>query len=132
MHRSDGEIPLASIRLIGAMAGVDTAAVHELYQGGLWALTDTGYRIADLLGCELVDGTLEQARDEWNRMRATLMPVILRRDNHTCQYCGAQDDLTIDHITPLARGGTNVLDNLQAACRSCNSAKGARTPEEWR
>src|SRR5690242_16380297 len=67
MHRNDGDIPLASLPLINALAGIngDAPVAHELYQNGLWTTTDTGYRIADLLGCEVVDGTLEQIRDEW-------------------------------------------------------------------
>ena len=49
---------------------------------------------------------------------------IGRRDGFHCQHCGATSDLTIDHITPLVRGGSNELDNLQFLCKSCNSRKG--------
>ena len=37
--------------------------------------------------------------------------------------------LEIDHIHPLARGGTNKLDNLQVLCRSCNARKWANEEE---
>jgi len=37
----------------------------------------------------------------------------------------------IDHIVPLARGGTQFPSNLQLLCRSCNARKGALTMEEW-
>jgi 5-methylcytosine-specific restriction enzyme A len=40
-----------------------------------------------------------------------------------CSSCGATDDLSADHIVPKARGGRNVLSNVQVLCRSCNSAK---------
>ncbi|QRO33990.1 HNH endonuclease [Chromobacterium violaceum] len=40
--------------------------------------------------------------------------------------CRSIEDLTIDHIKPLSRGGTDDLVNLQFLCRPCNSAKGAR------
>ena len=43
-----------------------------------------------------------------------------------CVHCSSSDDLAIDHIIALARGGTNDLENLQLLCRSCNSRKGAR------
>lgn len=43
-----------------------------------------------------------------------------------CWMCGADAD-SIDHVIPLARGGTNWPSNLRPACRSCNSAKGARS-----
>lgn len=37
----------------------------------------------------------------------------------------------IDHIVPLAKGGTNNADNLQILCRSCNCSKGAKDPIDW-
>lgn len=56
---------------------------------------------------------------------------ILRRDGHTCQYCGKTDlMLTVDHIVPSSRGGTDSWENLVAACVSCNNRKGDRTPHE--
>lgn len=56
---------------------------------------------------------------------------ILRRDGYKCCYCGRGDlTLTIDHIIPKARGGTDSWDNLVTACTKCNNKKGDRTPEE--
>lgn len=56
---------------------------------------------------------------------------ILRRDGHTCQYCGhVEVQLTIDHILPRARGGVESWENLVAACVKCNNKKGDRTPAE--
>jgi 5-methylcytosine-specific restriction endonuclease McrA len=42
-----------------------------------------------------------------------------------CSYCGAPAE-HIDHIDPLARGGSPDWDNLTAACASCNTSKQAR------
>jgi 5-methylcytosine-specific restriction endonuclease McrA len=59
---------------------------------------------------------------------------VLRRDAYTCAYCGRPGD-TVDHITPLSRGGerTSWL-NTVAACgggaRSCNARKANKTPAE--
>ncbi len=53
---------------------------------------------------------------------------ILERDEYKCQYCGAGIDtcpLDIDHVLPVAKGGTNHPSNLVAACSTCNSGKGA-------
>ncbi len=56
---------------------------------------------------------------------------ILKRDNYRCQYCGKwEPDLTIDHVIPKNRGGTESWENLVACCHKCNSFKGNRTPEE--
>lgn len=57
---------------------------------------------------------------------------ILRRDNHSCQYCGASAPdakLTVDHVMPTALGGTDVPTNLVTACRDCNAGKSA-TPAD--
>jgi len=44
-----------------------------------------------------------------------------------CAYClRPTKHLTIDHVTPLARGGSHTPENIVMACRSCNSKKGAR------
>ena len=56
---------------------------------------------------------------------------VLHRDNYTCQYCAIKKhDLTIDHIIPRSRGGTDSWDNVIAACLKCNVKKGNRTPRE--
>lgn len=54
---------------------------------------------------------------------------VLRRDRHTCMYCGDRGD-TIDHIMPRCRGGKDTWDNMVAACGPCNNVKDDRTPEE--
>ena len=47
-----------------------------------------------------------------------------------CQYFLPFRNLTIDHIVPRSRGGTNHPDNLQLLCQACNSTKGAGTQSE--
>ena len=56
--------------------------------------------------------------------------AILKRDHHTCQYCGSFKSLTVDHIIPTSKGGKDVWANLVAACRSCNERKGDLTLKE--
>lgn len=55
---------------------------------------------------------------------------VLRRDNHSCQYCGSTKNLTIDHVIPRSKGGQHTWDNVVAACERCNSTKGDRLPHE--
>lgn len=58
--------------------------------------------------------------------------LILKRDGHTCQYCGyTGPKLTIDHVIPKSRGGDESWQNLAASCLDCNNCKDNRTPEEW-
>ena len=48
-----------------------------------------------------------------------------------CVYCGSRQSLTIDHLVPRIRGGSDEADNLVYACRRCNSSKGGRDLVEW-
>ena len=55
---------------------------------------------------------------------------VLRRDHHSCQYCGSSKRLTLDHVLPRSKGGPHTWDNVVTACERCNSRKGDRTPTE--
>jgi 5-methylcytosine-specific restriction endonuclease McrA len=56
---------------------------------------------------------------------------VFRRDNHTCQYCGARPARpTLDHVIPRHMGGAHTWDNLVTACPACNLKKGGKTPEQ--
>ncbi len=56
---------------------------------------------------------------------------ILQRDNNRCQYCGSTGEkLSIDHVMPRSRGGSDTWENVTTACLSCNVMKGNRTPQE--
>lgn len=57
---------------------------------------------------------------------------ILRRDNHTCRYCGASAPavkLTVDHVVPEVLGGATEPSNLVTACEPCNSGKTSMPPD---
>ncbi|MFN6584455.1 MAG: HNH endonuclease [Aulosira sp. ZfuVER01] len=55
---------------------------------------------------------------------------VLRRDHHSCQYCGSKKSLTLDHVIPRSQGGPHAWNNVVIACERCNSYKGNRTPFE--
>ena len=52
--------------------------------------------------------------------------LVFERDGRRCRRCNSTDRLTIDHIHPHSRGGSNDAENLQTLCHPCNSSKGAR------
>ena len=56
---------------------------------------------------------------------------IFAEQDYRCRACGEKHRLTIDHMKPISRGGSNHPDNLQGLCRQCNASKGAKTMEEW-
>ena len=51
--------------------------------------------------------------------------LIKARDQHRCAYCGATEELTIDHVRPRSRGGETNASNCVTACLACNQAKGS-------
>ena len=53
---------------------------------------------------------------------------VFLRDRFSCQYCGATDDLTFDHVVPRSRGGQTTWENVCAACSPCNLRKGGMMP----
>jgi 5-methylcytosine-specific restriction endonuclease McrA len=58
---------------------------------------------------------------------------LFRRDGNLCMYCGGEypeSALTRDHVIPLSQGGGDRWSNVVSACRSCNTRKGGRTPEQ--
>jgi 5-methylcytosine-specific restriction endonuclease McrA len=59
--------------------------------------------------------------------------AVIKRDENTCQYCSKiilPKLVTIDHIIPKHQQGQTSYLNCVVACRTCNSIKGNRTPEQ--
>lgn len=51
-----------------------------------------------------------------------------------CHYCSkplALDEVTMDHILPLSRGGYSSKGNIVCACKACNTEKQDQLPLEW-
>ena len=59
-----------------------------------------------------------------------LWQAILERDNHRCIYCGSTEDLQMDHIIPVSKGGRDTITNVAVACATCNHKKFNKTVEE--
>ncbi len=51
-----------------------------------------------------------------------------------CYYCNQEvgrDQLTMDHVVPISRGGKSKKGNIVAACKECNNRKKYLLPVEW-
>ena len=48
-----------------------------------------------------------------------------------CAYCGATGNLHIEHLIPVAKGGTHTLGNIIPACQRCNLSKATKEAEQW-
>ncbi|MEA5572872.1 HNH endonuclease [Calothrix sp. UHCC 0171] len=60
---------------------------------------------------------------------------IFKRDRYQCQSCGKiepETQLSIDHITPLALGGSNDMSNLHTLCLNCNQRKSNKIDPRFR
>lgn len=51
---------------------------------------------------------------------------VYGRDKNKCLRCGSKNDLSIDHVVPVSKGGVKAKFNLQTLCRDCNNWKGDR------
>ncbi|MGW1673279.1 HNH endonuclease [Streptomyces sp. NPDC002324] len=65
----------------------------------------------------------DTARRVWDRR---IRPRALARDGFACVHCGEREALEVDHIVPIAQGGTWTLDNAQTLCRTCHREKTAQ------
>lgn len=78
------------------------------------------------------------AQARWNRREARSRNApgsftqaeweeLVARYDHHCLRCGLQfTKLTVDHVVPLTKKGTNFIANIQPLCKPCNGKKGDR------
>ena len=87
---------------------------------------DLNYKICPYCGEQLSE------REGRQPIPRQLRHEVFVRDGYRCRECGASVEdgatLEIDHILPVAKGGTNDIDNLQTLCKECNRAK---YTDEW-
>jgi hypothetical protein len=80
------------------------------------------------------DGTLAKViiRKSTRTISQHVSWAVYRRDGFACRYCGADDvPLTVDHLVLWEEGGPSIEDNLVAADRRCNKARGNMQYDEW-
>lgn len=59
------------------------------------------------------------SRAEWE--------ALCKQHGDRCVCCGEQKPLTVDHIVPLSKGGSDGIENIQPLCKPCNSQKSDKT-----
>ena len=69
-----------------------------------------------------------------SKSRRSKKRTIVRKYGPWCYYCGealAFQMITIDHVKPVKRGGSNANTNLVPSCYRCNQRKGSKSPERF-
>lgn len=76
----------------------------------------------------------ETKKQERKIMNDDIRYNVLKRDNYSCQICGATAKdgakLHVDHIIPVSKGGKTVMNNLQTLCERCNIGKSDKTEND--
>jgi hypothetical protein len=70
---------------------------------------------------------LKQGTISWNQLRE----YIKEQQDHACIYCGAEANLTLEHLLPKHYHGPDTEKNVVWVCKSCNSKKGAKRLYEY-
>lgn len=52
--------------------------------------------------------------------------VVKAQYQNMCANCGS-DDITVDYVIPVSKGGSGGIENVQPLCRNCNRLKGMQT-----
>ncbi len=71
----------------------------------------------------------QRRRSDFAKNYDQFMLALIQRDGYKCAICGTIENLTIDHIVPLSKGGSDEINNLRLLCRTHNSQKGDKIVE---
>lgn len=101
--------------------------IYDLWDYKLISYNDAPFSLAlqsyeDILGIDISTPR--------TRIRQGVIDYLFAQQS-VCIKCGIEHKLTIDHIIPLAKGGTNDISNLQILCAWCNGVKGTMDNEEF-
>ena len=87
----------------------------------------------DLFSYHLDEADIRRERQKARELRASQW-WKRKLAKGICYYCErpiSPQELTMDHIVPVARGGKSTKGNVVAACKECNTAKQQLLPMEW-
>lgn len=108
----------------------DALEIHDCYLCGSCADTIMNLEHHRRAGSYITWPNPPKQGHRRREITAGLRRKVHERDFYACRYCGARQNLVVDHLVPVSRGGKNTLDNLVTACRTCNLRKLNRSLED--
>ena len=130
--------------VLDPFCGCATACVAAERLGRRWVGIDISEKAVELVNMRLHEfmgglfhSRLVTARTDIPRRTDIETPIPYRKQKHVlfgrqegrcggCKIAFLYPNLTIDHVVPRSKGGTDHLENLQLLCGACNSIKGDR------
>lgn len=74
---------------------------------------------------------IEAIREEAMMLNDSIKKKVFNRDGKICTVCGSTENLCVDHILPVSRGGFTQMNNLQVLCEKCNLQKSNMNMDEF-
>ncbi len=125
--RPEGWLPPSQRHCVDTIRAIGAKLMRYLPMCG-FAVETVKFDTQKLMNPEISGVEYQQGTLAGNELRA----YLLEKFQYACVYCGAKHvPLTIDHVVPRAKGGTNRVSNLVIACCDCNQKKGAMPVEEF-
>lgn len=101
--------------------------IHIIYTRANGTITAQDFGL-ECLAAFRRGGTLSMTVPTKRRGLSHRKEILLKRDGSACFFCGqemSEEEMTIEHLVPLMRGGPNIDDNLALAHEACNQKAGA-------
>jgi len=132
----DGVVSVAAVaRWCGCNEGEAAQIINGMVERGIFMRV--GHEVVAPSLWSLARGIEEEVRSRVAKepkrkpISKKLRQMVYQRDGWQCAYCGSDEQLTLDHITPLSAGGEDTEENLATCCLPCNLSKGTKPLEEW-
>lgn len=135
LYKDDGYSAQAIANRLQAEAG-ETFTARSIQRWlkalGITRTASEGFKLAVSQGRVQWAYKTEKFKRLRKAMPLRLRYAVLERDGFKCVLCGSKDLLEIDHIKPVAFGGTDEIINLQVLCYACNQGKRLHKGEHTR
>lgn len=93
-----------------------------------------GYYVFDTEGNDKTTDGKRNQKKKRRKYSEDTRKLIYNKAEGKCALCGreiAYEEMTLDHIIPLAMNGKDCVDNLDCTCKSCNQFKGSVLPDDF-